>query len=140
MLQHRVKDELSNVALNNLNTCIQSCQDASQLIHESKSRLNETGFLDLSDDAILCLMDFLPLSEILKLRLLSKSVYTLVTNLCGNCQVWNISLPETFISSCGLQFDSQTRDYVINSSTSIRLKMEELEKFRSESVDLLDRC
>ena len=36
MLQHHVKDQLSNVALNNLNTCVQSCQDASQLINESK--------------------------------------------------------------------------------------------------------
>merc|ERR1719193_1837306 len=46
-LQYHVKDELSNIALQDLNSCVESCQNASQLIEESRSRRNETGLIDL---------------------------------------------------------------------------------------------
>jgi len=136
-----VKDELSSIAFNNLNTCVESCQDARQLINESRSRQNETGMLDLSDDAMLCLMEFLPLSDILKLRLLSKSVYTFVTNLCGYCKLLKIYLPDTFISSSGSQFHPQTTDYFLNSTKDVKIMFtRKMATFQEESIDLLDKC
>lgn len=141
-LQYHVKDELSHIALQDLNSCVESCQNASQLIEESRSRRNETGLIDLTDDDMLYLMRFLSLSDILKLRLLSKSVYTFVTNLCGNCKVWKIDLPGSFLTSSGFrkQFDMQLRDYFINSDTDVKITLHGKLDPEEESIDLLERC
>jgi len=97
--------------------------------------------LDLSDDAMLCLMEFLPLSDILKLRLLSKSVYTFVTNLCGYCKLLKIYLPDTFLSSSGSQFHPQTTDYFLNSTKDVKIMFtRKMATFQEESIDLLDKC
>ena len=44
-----------------------------------RSRQNETGLLNITDDEMLYLMQFLPLSDMLKLRLLSKRYGTIHT-------------------------------------------------------------
>jgi len=95
-LQNHVGDQLSWLAYQkvlDVNIDIKFI-NATDLVNESRCRVNETGLLDVLhlDLVILNMFKFLPLLEILKLRLISKRMFKEVTRLWAKCRVWNIKM------------------------------------------------
>jgi len=86
-----VQDELLMIAESELNFSAQTCDNALDYVEESRSRLNETNILDLPDLAMIELLKYLPLRDILRLRSVNNRLYIDVTRLHERCRVWMLS-------------------------------------------------
>jgi len=63
-----VVDELLNIAKNQLDSSVRACRYVLDLGEESRLRLNETNILQLPDLALIEVLKYLPLCDILSLR------------------------------------------------------------------------
>jgi len=86
-----VQDELMVSAEKQLNKSAQNCHHVLEIVEESRLRLNETNILNLPDLALIELLKFLPLRDILSLRTVNSRLYTEVTRLYERCRVWELS-------------------------------------------------
>merc|ERR1719427_1435679 len=101
------QDELSSIAMDLRRNCIESLneyrchikqiveedlKEMTELLEESRLRTDEMKLHDLHEDILNTLFQYLPLKEILKLRLLSVRTHHVITSLISKRVRWNICL------------------------------------------------
>jgi len=104
------QDELTRLALAGRKKCIdqlnhfddeikqtlkRDTREIIELLDESRLRSDEMKLYDLHEDILLVLFQYLPLKDILKLRLLSVGMHHIITTLLLKRVKWNIYLGES---------------------------------------------
>jgi len=108
-INSETQDELTSLAMIRKECCIeevnryhdeikqvieQDLQEITELLDESRLRSGEMKLDDLHEDILLVLFDYLPLEDILQLRLLSVRMHNIITSLLSKRVRWNICLYE----------------------------------------------